>query len=161
MQIPIGAEENFKGCVDLITMKAYYFDGDNGENVREEAIPGELVDQAQKAREELLDVVSAFDDAMMEAILDGKDVTEEAIHAAVRKGVNSLQFTPVFLGSAFKNKGVQLLLNAVARYLPSPVSCVKPRRSTLKPIQKSTLIRIWISRLFVWRSKSLMNNSVS
>ena len=127
MQIPIGAEENFKGCVDLITMKAYYFDGDNGEKVREEAIPGELVDQAQKAREELLDVVSAFDDAMMEAILDGKEVTEEAIHAAVRKGVNSLQFTPVFLGSAFKNKGVQLLLNAVARYLPSPVSCEKPK----------------------------------
>ncbi len=127
MQIPIGAEENFKGCVDLITMKAYYFDGDNGEKVREEAIPGELLDQAQKAREELLDVVSAFDDAMMEAILDGKEVTEEAIHAAVRKGVNSLQFTPVFLGSAFKNKGVQLLLNAVARYLPSPVSCEKPK----------------------------------
>jgi elongation factor G len=127
MQIPIGAEENFKGCVDLITMKAYYFDGDNGEKVREEAIPGELVDQAQKAREELLDVISAFDDAMMEAILDGKEVSEDAIHAAVRKGVNSLQFTPVFLGSAFKNKGVQLLLNAVARYLPSPVSCEKPK----------------------------------
>lgn len=127
MQIPIGAEENFKGCVDLITMKAYYFDGDNGENVREEAIPGELVDQATKAREELLDVVSAFDDAMMEAILDGKDVSEEQIHAAVRKGVNTLAFTPVFLGSAFKNKGVQLLLNAVARYLPSPVSCEKPK----------------------------------
>lgn len=127
MQIPIGAEENFKGCVDLITMKAYYFDGDNGENVREEAIPGELQDQATKAREELLDVVSAFDDAMMEAILDGKEVSEEQIHAAVRKGVNSLAFTPVFLGSAFKNKGVQLLLNAVARYLPSPVSCEKSK----------------------------------
>ncbi len=127
MQLPIGAEENFKGCVDLISMKAYYFDGDNGEKVREEAIPGEILDQATKAREELLDVVSAFDDAMMEAILDGKEVTEEAIHAAVRKGVNSLQFTPVFLGSAFKNKGVQLLLNAVARYLPSPVSCEKPK----------------------------------
>jgi elongation factor G len=127
MQLPIGAEENFKGCVDLIAMKAYYFDGDNGEKVREEAIPGELMDQASKAREELLDVVSAFDDNMMEAILDGKEVTEEAIHAAVKKGVNSLQFTPVFLGSAFKNKGVQLLLNAVARYLPSPVSCEKPK----------------------------------
>jgi elongation factor G len=127
MQLPIGAEENFKGCIDLITMKAYFFDGDNGENVREEAIPAELADNAAKAREEMLDVVSAFDDAMMEAILDGKDISEEQIHAAVRKGVNSLQFTPVFLGSAFKNKGVQLLLNAVARYLPSPVSCEKPK----------------------------------
>lgn len=127
MQLPIGAEENFKGAVDLITMKAYYFDGDNGENVREEAIPAEMADQAAKAREEMLDVVSAFDDAMMEAILEGQEVSEEQIHAAVRKGVNSLQFTPVFLGSAFKNKGVQLLLNAVARYLPSPVSCEKPK----------------------------------
>ena len=139
MQIPIGAEENFKGCIDLITMKAYFFDGDNGENVREEAIPGELVDQSTKAREELLDVVSAFDDNMMEAILDGKEVTEEAIHAAVRKGVNSLQFTPVFLGSAFKNKGVQLLLNAVARYLPSPVSCEKPKAIDSKTNTKINL----------------------
>ncbi len=127
MQLPIGAEENFKGVVDLITMKAYYFDGDNGEFVREEAIPGEMEAQATKAREELLDAVSAFDDAMMEAILEGGDITEEQIHTAVRKGVNSLQFTPVFMGSAFKNKGVQLLLNAVARYLPSPVTCEKPK----------------------------------
>lgn len=140
MQLPIGAEENYKGCIDLITMKAYYFDGDNGENVREEAIPGELVDQAQKAREELLDTVSAFDDDMMEAILDGKDISEEQIHAAVRKGVNSLQFTPVFMGSAFKNKGVQLLLNAVARYLPSPVTCEKPKAIDSKTNEKVELV---------------------
>lgn len=127
MQIPIGTEENFKGVVDLITMKAYYFDGDNGEIVREEAIPSELVDQAQKAREEMLDTVSAFDDAMMEAILDGKDISEEQIHAAVKKGVQTLAFTPVFMGSSFKNKGIQLILNAVARYLPSPVSCEKSK----------------------------------
>lgn len=127
MQIPIGAEENFKGVVDLITMKAYYFDGDNGEIVREEEIPGELVDQCQKAREEMLDTVSAFDDAMMEAILDGQDVSEEQIHAAVKKGVQSLAFTPVFMGSSFKNKGIQLVLNAVARYLPSPLSCEKSK----------------------------------
>ena len=127
MQLPIGAEENFKGCIDLITMKAFYFDGDNGEIVREEVIPGELLENSQKAREEMLDVISAYDDQMMEDILDGKDITEEAIHRAVRKGVNSLSFTPVFLGSAFKNKGVQLLLNAVARYLPSPASCEKPK----------------------------------
>src|SRR5690606_25799561 len=110
MQIPIGTEENFKGVVDLITMKAYYFDGDNGEIVREEAIPGEIVDQCQKAREEMLDTVSAFDDNMMEAILDGKDISEEQIHLAVKKGVQSLAFTPVFMGSSFKNKGIQLIL---------------------------------------------------
>ena len=127
MQIPIGAEENFKGIIDLIVMKAYWFDGENGENIREEAIPAELQDQASKAREEMLDVISAFDDQMMEDILEGKEFTEETIHRTVRKGVNLLKFTPVFLGSAFKNKGVQLLLNAVARYLPSPVSSEKPK----------------------------------
>jgi len=127
MQLPIGAEENFKGCIDLITMKAYYFDGENGEIVREEAIPAELQDQSNKAREEMLDVVSAYDDQMMEDILDGKEISMETIHRAVRKGVNALSFTPVFLGSAFKNKGVQLLLNAVARYLPSPVTSEKPK----------------------------------
>ncbi|MFP5385703.1 MAG: elongation factor G [Bacteriovoracia bacterium] len=140
MQLPIGAEENFKGVVDLITMKAYYFDGDNGEFVREEEVPGEMKDQAAKAREELLDTVSAFDDAMMEAILEGQEVTEEQIHAAVRKGVNSLQFTPVFMGSAFKNKGVQLLLNAVARYLPSPVTCEKPKAIDSTTGQKVDLL---------------------
>jgi elongation factor G len=127
MQIPIGAEENFKGIIDLIVMKAYWFDGENGENIREEAIPAELQDQAAKARDEMLDVISAFDDQMMEDILEGKEITEETIHRTVRKGVNLLKFTPVFLGSAFKNKGVQLLLNAVARYLPSPVSAEKPK----------------------------------
>ena len=140
MQIPIGAEENFKGSVDLITMKAYYFDGDNGEKVREEEIPAELLDQAQKAREEMLDTVSAFDDAMMEAILDGKEISEEQIHAAVKKGVQTLAFTPVFMGSAFKNKGVQLLLNAVARYLPSPVSAEHSKANDANTGEKVELL---------------------
>ncbi|HXH29670.1 MAG TPA: elongation factor G [Bacteriovoracaceae bacterium] len=127
MQLPIGAEENYKGCIDLIVMKAYYFDGDNGEIVREEAIPAELMEHANSAREEMLDVISAFDDKMMEDIIEGREISEDAVHRAVRAGVNSLKFTPVFLGSAFKNKGVQLLLNAVARYLPSPMSCERPK----------------------------------
>ena len=75
----------------------------------------------------MLDTISAFDDDMMEAILDGGEVSEEQIHNAIRTGVNSLQLTPVYLGSAFKNKGVQLLLNAVSRYLPSPLSCEKSK----------------------------------
>jgi elongation factor G len=125
MQLPIGAEENFKGCVDLITMKAYYFDGDNGENVREEEIPADMLDSAAEYREQMLDSVSAFSDEMVEMILEGQEVSEDMIHKAVRAGVNSLELVPVYLGSAFKNKGVQLLLNAVARYLPSPLSCEK------------------------------------
>lgn len=127
MQLPIGAEDQFNGNIDLITMKAYYYDGDNGEKVRIEEIPGNMLDEAQAAREELLDKISEFDDQMMEDILEGKEITEETIHRVVRKAVNTLQLTPVFCGSAFKNKGVQLLLDGVARYLPSPVSCAKPK----------------------------------
>ena len=140
MQIPIGAEENFKGVVDLINMKAYYFDGDNGEIVREEEIPADLQEQAASAREEMLDTVSAFDDAMMEAILDGKEVSEEQIHAAVKKGVQTLAFTPVFMGSSFKNKGIQLILNAVARYLPSPVSCERSKAIDANTNEKIELL---------------------
>jgi elongation factor G len=126
MQLPIGAEENFNGVVDLITRKAYYFDGENGEKVREEAIPADMVDEVEEFREKLLDSASNFDDAMVEKILEGGDITEEEIHNAVKIGTQTLKLTPVFMGSAFKNKGVQLLLNAVARYLPSPIVCKKP-----------------------------------
>lgn len=127
MQVPIGAEENFAGVCDLIAMKAYYFDGDNGETTRIEEIPAELKDKCEEMRTEMLDAVSAFDDQLMEDILEEKEITEEAIHNAVRKGVNSLELTPVFCGTAFKNKGVQPLLDAVARYLPSPLSCEKSK----------------------------------
>ena len=127
MQLPIGAEENYVGNIDLITMKAYYFDGDNGEKVRIEDIPADQVADAEAAREEMLDSISEFDDQMMEDILEGKEISEETIHNAVRKGVRSLELTPVYLGSAFKNKGVQLLLDAVSRYLPSPLTCAKPK----------------------------------
>ena len=126
MQIPIGAEENFAGVVDLITKQAIYFDGDNGENVRIEECPADLVDLMEEKRAAMLDEVSAFDDEVMEKYLEGEEPTEEEIHKCIRNGVNSLELTPVFMGSAFKNKGVQPLLNAVARYLPSPLSCAKP-----------------------------------
>ena len=126
MQLPIGAEENFKGVVDLITREAYFFDGENGENIRVEAIPADMVDDVEAFREKLLDAASEFDDILVEKILGGEEVTEPEIHEAVKKGVRSLKLTPVFMGSALKNKGVQLLLNAVARYLPSPLTCKKP-----------------------------------
>ena len=127
MQIPIGAEDGFEGCVDLITMKAFYFDGDNGEKLRIEEIPGELTDKAAEYREAMLDAVSEFDDQMMEDLLEGNEITEDTIHKAVKEGVNTLKLTPVYCGSAFKNKGVQLLLEAVARYLPSPLECEKSK----------------------------------
>ena len=126
-QIPIGAEENFQGIVDLISMKAYYFDGDNGEHVRVEEIPSHLEEEAQSRREEMLDIISEFDDQMMEDILEGKEISQSNCHEAIKKGVQSLKLTPCFIGSAFKNKGVQCLMDAVARYLPSPVSCETPR----------------------------------
>lgn len=140
MQIPIGAEENFSGVVDLITMKAYYFDGDNGEKVRVEAIPADLQAKAEQEREKLLDAASVFDDAMMEDLLEGKEIEEGVIHAAVRKGVLSLQMTPVFMGSAFKNKGVQLLINAVARYLPSPLTAAHSKAIDSRNGEKVDLI---------------------
>ncbi len=120
MQLPIGLENDFAGVIDLVTMKALCFEGDNGEHVVEDEIPADLAGEAEVAREEMLDAVSMFSDELMEAILEEK-VTDELIHEAVRNGVLSLELTPVYLGSAYKNKGVQPLLDAVVAYLPSPL----------------------------------------
>ncbi|MBX2811238.1 MAG: elongation factor G [Myxococcales bacterium] len=119
MQIPIGLEDKHEGTVDLVKMRAYYFEGPNGEEVVEKDIPAELMDEAQSARDEMLDAVSMFSEELMEAMLE-ENVTPELIHNAIRDGTISLQLTPVFLGSAYKNKGVQLLLDAVTNYLPNP-----------------------------------------
>jgi len=120
MQIPIGLEADFKGVVDLISMKALYFDGDNGELVREEAIPDAMLDEARERREELVDAASLFSDELTEAILEEAEISEAMIADAVKKGTLAREITPVFMGSAYKNKGVQPLLDGVARYLPSP-----------------------------------------
>ncbi|MCK4515345.1 MAG: elongation factor G, partial [Spirochaetaceae bacterium] len=119
MQLPIGLEDEFTGLIDLITMKAIYFDGDNGERIRNEEIPADTVADAEKYREELIDAVSMFSDELAEAFLEG-EVTEDQIHDAGRAGVLKREFTPVFIGSAYKNKGVQTLLDSVIRYLPAP-----------------------------------------
>src|SRR5688572_18641612 len=119
MQLPIGLEQKHEGVIDLVTMQAIYFDGDNGEKVRYEAIPADLQAAAEAERETMLDAVSLFSDELTEAILEEK-VTEELIHDAVRGGTLSQKLTPVFMGSAYKNKGVQPLLDAVTRYLPCP-----------------------------------------
>ncbi len=120
MQIPIGLEDKLEGVVDLVEMKAYYFDsGADGIHARAAEIPAELVDEAQKKREEMLDGVSLCSDELMEAMLEEK-VTPEIIKKAVRKATIALQLCPVFMGSAYKNKGIEPLLDAVVDYLPDP-----------------------------------------
>ena len=122
IQIPIGAEENFKGVVDLIKMKAIlWHDETMGAEYDIEDIPADLVDEAEEWREKLLDAASSFDDELMELYLDGKDIPEEMIIAALRKGCISMECTPMLLGSSYKNKGVQPLLDYVCAFLPSPL----------------------------------------
>jgi elongation factor G len=119
MQIPIGLEGSFSGVIDLVSMKAIYFEGAFGEEVKTGEIPSPLLHETVAKREEMLDAASMFSDELMQAILDDS-VTEELIHKAVRKGTISRQITPVFIGSAYKNMGVQPVLDAVTHYLPSP-----------------------------------------
>ncbi|MEK6554814.1 MAG: elongation factor G [Bdellovibrionota bacterium] len=120
MQIPIGAEDKLLGVVDLVKMKAFYFEGESGTTIREADIPPELVDDAAKYRTEMISKAADYDEVLAEKFLMEEQPTEEDINRAVRKGCISLQMTPVFMGSAFKNKGVQKLLDGVREYLPNP-----------------------------------------
>lgn len=120
LQLPIGLEADFNGVIDLLSMKAVYFDGKNGEIIRTEDIPDNLKDEAARKREELIDTASMFSDELTEAILEEKEISESLIITALRNGTLSRKITPVLLGSAYKNKGVQLLLDAVTRLLPCP-----------------------------------------
>ena len=121
MQWPIGKEDNFEGMIDLITMKAKYFDGVHGETVRTEEIPAALKDDAVAARQHMLEVLSMYSDQLMELLLSEEEVSEDLIHKIVHDAVQGQDLTPVFMGTAYKNKGVQLLLDAIVRYLPSPL----------------------------------------
>lgn len=119
MQIPIGLEDKFEGVIDLVAMKAVYYDGEDGEIIRTTDIPAELQPEANAKREDMLDAVSMFSDELMEAVLEER-ATENQIRDAARKGTISRKMIPVFMGSAYKNKGIQLLLDAAVHYLPNP-----------------------------------------
>lgn len=119
LQIPIGLEDKFEGVIDLVSMKAVYFDGEGGEIIRTTDIPAELQSEAETKREDMLDAVSMFSDELMEAVLEDR-AKEDQILDAVRLGTISRKMTPVFMGSAYKNKGIQTLLDAVVHYLPNP-----------------------------------------
>ena len=121
MQLPIGAEDNFEGVIDLVTMQANYFDGAAGEKVRLAEIPDALKPEAEKARQQMLEALSMYSDELMERLLSEEPVEEALVHQIVQAAVQGQDLTPVFLGSAYRNKGVQPLLNAIVRYLPSPL----------------------------------------
>ena len=120
IQWPIGAENEFDGIIDLITRKAYHYDGKPEENPTEIEIPAELVDTVEEKRNELIEAVAEFDDELMEKYLGDEEISEELIKKAIRKGTLAVEFFPVLCGTALGNKGVKLLLNAVLDYLPAP-----------------------------------------
>jgi elongation factor G len=126
VQIPIGAEENFRGPIDLVRMKAIYYDTETlGAEYREESIPADLLPQSREYREKMIEALSDVDDSIMEKFLEGEEIGETELKAALRKGTVELKLTPVVCGTAFKNKGVQQLLDAIVDYLPSPLD-VRP-----------------------------------
>jgi elongation factor G len=123
IQLPIGLEDRFEAIIDLIEMKAFRFEGPNGDKIVEIPIPDTMLEEAKAEREKMLDSLSMCSDELTEAMLEEK-VTPELIHRALRKATVELKVTPVLIGSAYKNKGVQLLLNAVVAYLPDPTEVV-------------------------------------
>jgi len=120
LQLPIGAEADFEGIIDLIKQKAYYFDGDNGEDVREEEIPADRLEEVKTARHDMIASIADHDDAIADKFLAEQEPSIEELHAGIRRVTIALKMTPVFIGSAYKNKGVQLMLDGVNRYLPNP-----------------------------------------
>jgi elongation factor G len=121
VQIPMGLEENFSGVIDLLKMKAFYFEGNMGMTIREEEIPAEFLEEAKKYRHDLIEKIVEQDDALMADYLEGKEPSYDVLKATLRKASLAVKIIPVFCGSALKNKGVQLVLDGVVDYLPSPL----------------------------------------
>jgi elongation factor G len=133
VQYPMGGGETFEGMIDLITMKAMRFEGDQGEEVKYEEIPAKYKDGAAEYRHHMLETLAMYSDEMMEKLLGEEEVSEELIHQVMTKAVQQQGFTPVFVGSAYKNKGVQPLLDAIVRYLPSPLEREVKAKNWEKP----------------------------
>ncbi len=121
LQLPIGAESNFQGVIDLIERQAIYFDGDKGEDVRTEPVPADLVEATERARQGMLEALSMVSDEIMELLLEENNVPLDLIYKTIREGTIAQQLCPVMVGSAYRNKGVQPLLDAICRYLPTPL----------------------------------------
>jgi elongation factor G len=120
IQVPIGAEDKFSGIIDAITQKAYYFDGDDGDEIRVEDPPADLAAKVKAAHDKIIEDVAEVDDILAEKYVEGEEITVDDIKAAIRRATIALKMTPVMCGSAFRNKGVQLLLDAVCAFLPNP-----------------------------------------
>ena len=129
LQIPIGLEDKFEGVIDLLNMKAYHFEGEMGTNVVAGEIPAELYADAEKYRKELIERIVEVDDAVMTDFIEGKAISDEVLRKTLRKGVIENKIFPVLTGSSLKNKGVQLVLDAVVDYLPSPLD-MPPAKGT-------------------------------
>lgn len=139
IQIPMGAEDQFAGVIDLMKMKAYYFEGNMGMTIREEEIPAEYAEEAKKYRHELVEKIVEQDDTLMAAYLEGNEPSAEDLKKTLRKATLAVKIIPVMVGSALKNKGVQLVLDAVVDYLPSPLDI--PPVHGLDPVSGDTLTR--------------------
>lgn len=140
VELPIGLEDHLEGVVDLLRMKAIYFDGPNGNIIREEEVPSEMLEQCRQRRELLIEAASDFDDELMEKVLEGEEPDVELVEKAIRKGTLALKMCPVFVGSAHKNKGIQPLLDGVTKYLPDPTE-VENRALDLDDNEREILLQ--------------------
>lgn len=140
VQIPIGLEDNLEGLVDLVTMEAFTFMGSSGEKVEKITIPSDLASKAEESRKELIERLADVDEEIGELFLMEEEVPADVLTNAIRRATISLNFVPVFMGSAFKNKGVQLLLDGVANYLPSPTDVQNQALDLERDEEKKTLV---------------------
>lgn len=139
VQLPLGAEDKFEGIIDLIKQKAVYFEGEKGERVVEKDIPENMIEEVKKWREKAVEAIVEHEEKLMERYFERKEIKEEELKATLRKAVLSYELVPVFCGSALKNKGIQLLLDAVIDYLPSPIDI--PAVCGMEPIKKEKVTR--------------------
>ena len=141
IQLPIGVEDNFKGIVDLVKMKAYIYTNDLGTDIQETDIPADMMENATLYRQQLIEAAAENDEALMNKYFAGQEITIDELKAAIRKGVVNLHFYPIICGSALKNKGVQKLLDSVTDYLPSPLDVPPLEASDVNDDSKKILRR--------------------